>query len=528
MQENIPVGKEIADLQGAVETLSAEPRDGHVGTLGSPVTGACDETVRNNSTQEFETVALSNDLGVAQESIHQAPEIVETAFAELKDGTLVELIQDSENPDRTLLAVWKDGQVRYPDRLEQDGYVLMPFQRKNGIPRRLRLPTGASPYQSMQQLLYRVEDLISQCVDVDAEYIPVLVDFVLSTWFVDRLSVALYLSIIGLPQSGKTTLLKVLSLVCRRPLLIADITAASFYRACTQFMPTMLIDEAGSVRNNRALRHILRTGTTRDVNSVVANRIVHSYGAKVISWLEPPDDPALNSRCILIPMCETTRTNLVNVDDPDVEREAAILQAQLLQCRFEHYRRVKSNPIAGDECLRPRSRDLLRTLSAAHLQDPLRSENLLRFFDSGEVVPREPLNPAQNAVLRALFCMIHSSGADSDGIQTSDLTAQVNYLEERAGERLRLKPRKVGAALTSLGFSNRKRVNSGWVVYLSRDDARKIHQLAERYGIENLDENVLVAPRRNCELCMAEKTKRPSIPIGQTSIPAFRSEWRSR
>jgi hypothetical protein len=520
MQENIQVEKEIAVLQGAVETPSAERGDGHVGPLGSPLIGACDETMRNNSTQEFEAVAPSNDPPVAQEPIHHSLEIVETAFAELKDGTLVELMQDPENPDRTLLAVWKDGEVHYLDRLEQDdGYILMPVQRKNEIPRRLRLPTGVRPYQSMQQLLYRVEDFISQCVDVEGRYVPVLVDFVLSTWFVDRLSIALYLSIIGLPQSGKTTLLKVLSLVCRRPLLIADITAASFYRACTQFMPTMLIDEAGSVGNNRALRRILRTGTTRDVHAVMANRIVHSYGAKVICWLEPPDDPALNSRCILIPMCETTRTNLVNVDDPEVEREAAILQAQLLQFRFENYRRVKSNPIPGDERLRPRSRDLLRALSAAHFEDALRSKDLLGFFESGEAIPREPLNPAQNAVLRALFFLIHISGKDYDFIQTKDLTAEVNDLQEQAGERLRLQPRKVGAVLTSLGFSNRKRLNSGWVAYFGRDDARKIHQLSERYGIENLNETRLIVPRETCELCMAEKAKRPPTAKGYTSIP---------
>ena len=87
MQENIQVEKEIAVLQGAVETPSAERGDGHAGTLGSPLIGACDETMRNNSTQEFEAVAPSNDPPVAQEPIHHSLEIVETAFAELKDGS---------------------------------------------------------------------------------------------------------------------------------------------------------------------------------------------------------------------------------------------------------------------------------------------------------------------------------------------------------------------------------------------------------------------------------------------------------
>ena len=66
--------------------------------------------------------------------------IVETYFAELKDGTMVELVQDSENPRRTLLAVWKDGDLRYLDQLEADTHVLVPLQRRNEIFMRLRLP----------------------------------------------------------------------------------------------------------------------------------------------------------------------------------------------------------------------------------------------------------------------------------------------------------------------------------------------------------------------------------------------------
>lgn len=203
----------------------------------------------------------------------------------------------------------------------------------------------------------------------------------------------------------------------------------------------MLIDEAGSVRNNPALRHMLRAGTTRDVISVQSNCAFHTYGAKVISWLEPPDDTALNSRCVLIAMCETTRTDLVRPSDLEVEREAATLQAQLLRFRFENYRRVEVGPISGDEILRPRSRDLLRTLSAAHLQDVKRSQRLLEFFDSGRAVPQEPLSPEQNAVLRALYSLVHTR-KDYASIQTGDLTRVVNYFLLHAGESLRFAAKK--------------------------------------------------------------------------------------
>ena len=255
--------------------------------------------------------------------------------------------------------------------------------------------------------------------------------------------------------------------------------------------------------------------------SVLANRTFHAYGAKVISGLEPPDDTALNSRCVLIPMCETTRTDLFRPSDVEVEREAAGLQAQLLHFRFENYRKVEPGPIPGDEILRPRSRDLLRTLSAAHLQDGKRSQRLLEFFDSGQAVPQEPLSPEQNAVLRALYSVIHvQKGFVS--VQTSDLTELVNYCLRSAGETLRLRPRKVGAVLTSLGFSNRTRTNSGWFVSLNREDGEKLHQLAEHYGIENLAERFQKLSRDDCDLCKAAATKKsnraPQVPEDQFTI----------
>jgi hypothetical protein len=83
----------------------------------------------------------------------------------------------------------------------------------------------------------------------------------------------------------------------------------------------------------------------------------------------------------------------------------------------------------------------------------------------------------------------------------------VNYFLELAGERLRLRPRKVGAVLTSLGFCNRERTNAGWIVLLNRGDAEKLHQLAQHHGIDRLSERYQKVPPAECELCRAVAAK---------------------
>ena len=116
-------------------------------------------------------------------------------------------------------------------------------------------------------------------------------------------------------------------------------------------MPTVLIDETATVANDRALRHALRSGITRDVIAVRRNHTFHSFGAKVMSWLEPPNDLALNSRCLFVSIFESKSMAMARIEEPSVQQLAAELQAQLLQFRFATYKKVHPAPVPGEEVL---------------------------------------------------------------------------------------------------------------------------------------------------------------------------------
>jgi len=295
-------------------------------------------------------------------------------------------------------------------------------------------------------------------------------------------------------------------------LLTADVTSAAFYEACAQLTPTFLIDETGSHGDNRALRHLLRVGTTREVVAMRKNHTFHAYGAKVICWLEPPDDPALNTRCILIPMTEANRTDLIKPTDPSVEKEAADLRAMLLQFRFDHYKPAWTPAIPGAEILRPRSRDLLTCLAAPFAKDEKWCAFLVRFFELQAHVAQEPLSPPQNAVLAALFSLVHQR-YDTHLCLVGDLTGMVNKFLEKAGEHYRLLPRKVGAVLTSLGITERQRTKVGLTVWLDRAQQARVHRLAETYGLDHLLARGVLIRRDDCRLCQqSEGGPAPSKP----------------
>jgi len=201
-------------------------------------------------------------------------------------------------------------------------------------------------------------------------------------------------------------------------------------------------------------------------------------------------------------MFESKSTALVRADEPKVQNMAAELRAQLLRFRFENFKTIQPAPVTGDEVLRPRTRDLLRSLTAAYAKDVERSQRLLKFFESGQGIPAEPLDPGQNAVLRALFSVIHVQ-EDFSSIRVGDLTDMVNLFLDQAGENLRLLPRKVGAVLTSLSLATRTRTNSGWAILINRQDAEKLHQLAACYGIDGFNDRFLGMSPEDCSLCRA-------------------------
>ena len=435
----------------------------------------------------------------------------EVDFAELEDGTLVETIEDPNNPAKSLFAVYKNGGVHYAAAVERGDRMLVPVPRDRGIFKYVSLPRGVQPCTSPQVLLGGVFSLILACVDTNLLDACLIAAFVMSTWFVERLSVAPYLALVGLPRSGKTTLLQVLNLVCRRALLTADITSAAFYEVYEKLSPTLLVDETLTAGNRRELFHLLKTGTTRGSVTLRKGHSLEAFGPKVISCTELPNDAALNSRCVIVSMQETNRTNLVKPTDKKILDSADRLRNALLQYRFENYHSLRLPKVEGDERLYSRTRDLYQALALPLGNNMDLCECLVRLFETQQEVNREPLSPTSAAVLRFLYEWIHVNLNEGKFAQ-KDLTVGVNFNLERLQETFRLNAHAVGRALTSLGFTNRKRTNAGFILWLDKGTRARIHNLANAYAIDQESQFQENGFGNGCELC----NKAPQAPSTET------------
>jgi hypothetical protein len=418
----------------------------------------------------------------ADDATDQTPKrTVEVGFCELENGTLVEMIQNPHDATKSVLAICENGQVRYAEKLECANQVLVPVPKDAEIIRHVRLANAAESFDSVKTLLADIVLVLSLTLELPMENVFLLSSFVLSTWFVEKLPIAPYVAFVGPPGSGKTAALRVLNLLCRRSLLTADISSAAFYEVCDRMTATVLIDEAATVTNRRELFHLLRAGTTQGFIAVRKSSSFKSYGARVVSWTELPNDPALNSRCILIPMKSSTRTDLLPPIDPRIVHLAEKLQRQLLQFRIKNFKTLALPKIVEEEKLQPRTRDLFRALALPLGEEKEVCEALLALLKQQESL-REVLSVDQSAILESLYDMIHVY-PERNALAVSELTACVNANLRERGEVGNLKEKRVGNILTSLHLTNRQRLNSGYVLWVNRKTREQIHSQARIYGV---------------------------------------------
>jgi hypothetical protein len=438
----------------------------------------------------------------------QVPKVVEEIdFRELPDGTLLETIADPNEPGRTALAVFQNGEISIKPKFELGDRILFPLSNTLPGVRNIHFASGAEPYEGARALWEITVCLLKITLDLADEPLVLLAAYVLSTWLTEKFPIAPYLSLVGPPGSGKTTALRVLRLLCRRSLATADISSAAFYDLSENVTTTLLIDEAATLANRRQIFHMMRAGSTPGFVTLRKNYSYRSFGARVFAWTELPDDTALNSRSLIIPMKCSSRQNLRAPSNPEVLRVAARVQNHLLYFRLSNYATVRLCPIAGDEQLQPRARDLLRCLAAPFRGEPEITEILLSVMKDQQTL-RDMLSPQQCATIAALFETIHHCIDGNWELLFSSLQQNVNNRLKQQGEAPIQSGHKMGKVLTSLGLTDRKPTNQGTALVLSRAIREQVHALARMHKVGTEITQRQMDSCRHCKVKGGDSTSR--------------------
>ena len=407
----------------------------------------------------------------------------ESQFEVLPDGGLVDLIL--ERSGDIGFVVCRDGTPTFHSTFQYGNVTFVPPKVHRSFVDALRLPKTLGNSQTPRALLSEIDDVLRTYLDLEESVRKLVGHFALCTWLNDLQPVAPYLWIIGPYSCGKSTILRLLSAICRRSVVAGDISPAALYTLSTSLRPTLLLDEfemAGDARS-RSLQHLLRNGSSQGQRVFRGARAYDVFGPKVITSRQGAGDAALASRGLVVAMRPTTQ-DLPALDLDALAGIADRLQPKLLTFRLENYARVKPAPLASPR-LAPRMLDIVRALALPLLGDPdLEREliDMVKPHDAQAKVDRH--SEPEWVVLTALYARIHRA---TNTLTVKELTFEVEHVLANGGESYHLVPRKVGEILRSLGYSTEKLGNQGRGLRISKELVSSIHATAKNLGVCRAD-----------------------------------------
>jgi putative DNA primase/helicase len=126
----------------------------------------------------------------------------------------------------------------------------------------------------VERLLNRIVGRIRANVVVPEDAARVVTLWTVMTWVHDRAAVHSPILLVTSPEpnSGKTTLLGVLSFLVCRSLRTAGVSPAALYRSVEKWTPTIMVDEADSAFvENEDLRRVVNSGWTRGEGALLCD-----------------------------------------------------------------------------------------------------------------------------------------------------------------------------------------------------------------------------------------------------------------
>ena len=272
---------------------------------------------------------------------HGAERRREIEFAHLSDGTLVDLLCDRSG--ELIFAVLQNGMITVRHTVKDAGISFITPEVHSSLTRAVRFPTAIGANHAARQLLLEIEEVLERYFDCDPSHRNLLAHFALYSWLSDLFAVAPHIWVVGPYCSGKTTLLRIMSAICRRSILVGDASTPALYAINEAFRPTVLIDEfeLGKDSKSRDFLRMLRAGSTMDQRVFRALRVYSLFGPKIIASRVGPGDAALASRGFYVVARASSRP--VSVLTPSVlESIAQQLQPKLAAFRLYNYAHLKS------------------------------------------------------------------------------------------------------------------------------------------------------------------------------------------
>jgi hypothetical protein len=403
----------------------------------------------------------------------------ETGGEVFPDGNLIELVRSGEDAGGLALLTWNGAKGTVGARAEHEGRVFVPRRFDPSLLHALPLPTNCGSFDSTANLLAGIKELFDRYGDLPEDSVSLMVSFVLATWMVDWLPVAPTLTLIDPSTSQATQLLRLLSCVCRRALMLVDLTGAGLCSMPMWLRPTLLIDRQ---ELSPSAQRLLRAGNRRGVHILKNGRVFDLYCAKAISSPQHLGD-AVTDAAVEIALSPSRRA-LPVLDEQVQQQIADEFQPQLLAYRLMNHAKVRRSEFDVPLFTSP-LRELARSLGGCIVDAPAFQSRIASVLqEQDEEIRSDRTAEPESIVIEAVLFFCHQ--AKKDSVRVGDVAKAANAILAGRGETIQLQPRAVGQQLKALGLRTRRLGKSGRGLLLDHKLRRDVHRLARDYEVPSV------------------------------------------
>ncbi len=392
------------------------------------------------------------------------------------DGAMIELVSGSSGLDKPDLLLWTGSKAIVGLRVEHGDCIYKPPQLPLSLCRATRFPSRCHDYGSAGVLLAAITDLFKKHLHFPERESSLLSRFAISTWLADCLTTAATLMISGPDHELGIDVLRLLSCLCRHPLMLTGVTQASFRSLPTQLSLTLLLIQQ---QMNPSMQRLFRESSYRGLH-LPGNRgsVVDLYGPKAIFCGNDHALGIFGGGGIHISLTPSQLQSSA-LDEQVQNKIANDFQPRLLMYRLKNFGKVReSADVSG---FTSATRAIARTLAACFPEDSELARDTVELLRPQDEEARGQRSCDVNcAIVEILQGTIHDR--KQKAVRVDELTNLVNALLRSRGETLTYRAEEIGWKLRDLNIPRHTR-SSGREVVLGVGTSQSVHKLARFYDL---------------------------------------------
>jgi hypothetical protein len=395
----------------------------------------------------------------------------------LPNGTIVDLVATANRDGLDLISWDGTNAPIVAPAVDCGGILYQAAEVDPAVRDATRFPSGAVEYGTFGELFRKISCLGRELLGLPEDLATFATCWIFTTWVVELMLIPISLVVSGARLRQNCNLLRFLGSVCRRPLLVGELS-----RRLPFFLsPTLLVNDptlsapkwASWQATNCHGVHVAGGGSLR---SLVCSRAV---------VLRPRDFPEMsNAEAMFLALPPIDSIPLTN---ETLDTIASEFQPQLQMFRLHQLRRtdqlvVPTHPLARFELARNLGPCVPPDVDIARLLTPLLE------LHQQDIAAQESRDP-RVAILEAVWCPSH----DQDEISVGDITKRANTILRARGAEHEYNVREVGWKLRGLHLCTTSNGKRKTLRFLG-ENRYAIHRGVREFGLQ-------LPFRGNCEDC---------------------------